>query len=303
MTTKEQYIRYCRQHKVPLFFEPFWLDSAGHDWDVLCGNSDGSRLYFVYHMEKKLGFRIIRNPFLTPYTGFLFDDNIKDPLLLQMLITQILNKLPSYHELNLDLLPVPGKEFQYLSLETKNKITNILSLEDKEGILSRYKPALKRQIKKAEKTLEIREMNDIGLFYQLHEKTFEKQDIKTVTPIKAFKKIWATCRTHQCGKLLFAIDADNNVHAAIFLTWHHHTAYYQAGGTDNAFYGSGAMSYLMHRAIMTAADFGMKYFDFEGSMLSGVNRFFRNFSPVEITHKNISKMDSKLLKMIKSVTK
>nr|MBP6315737.1 GNAT family N-acetyltransferase [Chitinophagaceae bacterium] len=301
MSSKELYVNYCNKHAVALFFTPGWLQMLGGSWDVIYVDEGNASLFFVYHTEKKLQFKIIRNGFLTPYSGFLFPGGVPSVEIQQRLVSKALQRLPNFHELHIDLHPDLDKELTFDSFLTEEKITNILSITDMESVQNGYKPSLKRQIKKATQSLQIVEKDDIQLFFQLHQKTFQKQQLKTITPLAEFEKTWKYCNKQQCGKLMFAVDPNKNVHAALFLCYDDEVAYYLAGGTDAAFYGSGAMSYLMHTAIQVSSVLGKKRFDFEGSMIASVNTFFSNFRPTVCPYFTISKKDSMLLKMIKKL--
>ncbi len=303
MTSKETYIKYCNAHAVALFFTPAWHEVLSGSWDVIHFTEGTTTLFFIYHIEKKLQFKIIRNGFLTPYSGFLFTGKVATLETQQRLVSKVLHHLPSFHELHIDLHPKLDSQLSFDDFHTEKKITNILTITDMQAVQDAYKPSLKRQINKAIQTLSIEEIDDIGLFYQLHEKTFQKQNLKTTTPFTEFEKTWNHCKKNNCGQLLFAVDKKKNVHAALFLCYDHESAYYLAGGTDAAFYGSGAMSYLMHGSIKRSSEKGKTYFDFEGSMLPPVNKFFSNFSPTEYPYLTISKKDSILLKIIKKLKK
>jgi lipid II:glycine glycyltransferase (peptidoglycan interpeptide bridge formation enzyme) len=298
LTSKEKYIAYCAKHKVPLFFKKFWLDLYA-EWDVIYAKENANEVFFVYCMEKKLHFKIIRNPYLTPYSGFYFSQSGMTQETRQKLIDKVLQALPNFHELQLDFLPSLGTGLNFKDFNMEKKVTNILPITDFQEVVAAYKPSLKRQIKKASKHLTVYEQDDIALFFQLHEKTFVKQNKKVLTPFKAFEQTWINCEKNSCGKLLFARDEQQNVHAALFLTFDEEQAYYLSGGTDSYYYGSGAMSLLMHTAIKMSHESGKKYFDFEGSMLPRVNKFFGNFSPKVYEYISISKQESTLLKIIK----
>lgn len=303
MSSKELYVAYCSKHSVALFFSPGWLKMLGGSWDVLHIAEGDASVFFVYHTEKKLQFKIIRNGFLTPYSGFLFPGKAPSVEIQQLLVSKALQRLPNFHELHMDLHPGLDLRLTFDSFLTEEKITNILTIEDMEAVRKAYKPALKRQINKATQILHVEEKDDIQLFFQLHQKTFQKQHLKTITPLSEFENTWNYCKKKQCGKLLFAVDTNKNVHAALFLCYDDEVAYYLAGGTDAAFYGSGAMSYLMHTAIQLSSELGKKRFDFEGSMIASVNKFFSNFRPTVCPYFTISKKDSMLLKIIKKLKK
>ncbi len=303
MSDKEKYMAYCRQHQVPLFFKPFWLDGYDAAWDVLYASTYESSAFFIYQVEKKLHFRIIRNGMLNPYTGFLFSDSEAPLHIRQTLAEMLIQKLPAADEISIDFHPSIGLDIPFRGLPLHKKITNILSISEPENLYKQYKASLKRQINKAQKLMHVEEKNEINLLYRLYEKTFAKQNIPVALPFTAFEKVWKICVEHQCGKLLFAIDRESAVHAALLLVYDDDTAYYLAGGTDAQFYGSGAMSFLMHKAIETAYALGKKYFDFEGSMLPNVNRFFSAYNPSPVPYLSGSTINSPLLKAMKQLKK
>jgi hypothetical protein len=180
------------------------------------------------------------------------------------------------------------------------KHTNILELTSRDGVYNQLKPSLKRQIKK-HPLLSIYEADDIGTFYNLHTKTFEKLNSKPNIPITAFESAWLTCKLHACGRLFFIKDEEENIHAALFMVYDQTTSYYLAGGTDSSFYGSGAMSKLMWHAIEQSILLGKQYFDFEGSMIPSIDRFFKNYNPTEINYLNASKEESLIFKIYKKL--
>lgn len=300
---KEKYIDYCKTNETPLFFKPIWLDAINPNWNVLYKKVEEKEAFFIYHFEKKIQFKMIRNTHLTPYTGFLFLDINIDHHIKQQLVNELLAELPKCDELYLDFYFSLSSDFTFGDYTTEIKITNLLKLTNEDEIWNNYRPALKRQINKAKKNIFIEEIDDIKIFYSLHEKTFLKQNKKADVPFEAFEKIWKMCKNNQLGKLYIAKDIENNIHAAIFLCYDKSTSYYLAGGTDASFYGSGAMSLLMHSMIIFSLKLGKEFFDFEGSMLFNVNRFFQNFSPKEIPYFNIKKMNSPILRFLKSIKK
>ena len=70
----------------------------------------------------------------------------------------------------------------------------------------------------------------------------------------------------------------------MWLCYDDQNAYYLAGGTDAKFYGSGSMSLLLWKAIQESIVLHKKVFDFEGSMVNNVNKFFKNFGTQEIEY-------------------
>lgn len=271
------------------------------NWEILYAEHGNHFVFFVYSIEKKYLFNFLRTPHLTPYSGLLFSSNNLDFSIQQILVNNLLQNLPSFDEINLDLHPTISTDLKFDKIFTSTKITNILPLNDISNIENRYRPSLKRQIKKATKNIIIQSSNDISLFYELHKKTFLKQNSLPKVPFEFFHKVWSLCERHNCGKLFFASDKEGNLHAALLLVYDNETAYYLSGGTDANFYGSGAMSLLMHHAIIYATENDKLFFDFEGSMIPSVNRFFKNYNPIEVKYLNLHKENSFVLRSLKKL--
>lgn len=77
-------------------------------------------------------------------------------------------------------------------------------------------------------------------------------------------------------RIFFAVDAHGRVHAALYLIWDSTSAFYLMGGVDPVLRTSGSSSLLMWEAIRFASS-AAKRFDFEGSMVEPIERFFRGF--------------------------
>ena len=301
MDAKNNYINYCNENEVPLFFKPFWLDMIDTNWKVIKANIGNTTLFFPFHIENKWTYRFLRNAHLTPYGGFIFNQNLNtiDEETKSKLTALILTQFPSFSLLNIDLHPTIKFNINpFTDFISSQKKTNILHLSNKELCYQMFKPALQRQIKKAAKNLIIFEKDDIELFYLLHCKTFEKNNELPPTPFLSFQNTWKICKQNECGKLLFIQDDQQNIHAALFLTYDSTSSYYLAGGTNAQYYGSGAMSLLMWHAIQVSIDMGKTQFDFEGSMVPTIDTFFKKFSPTEIEYTNLQKTNARLLKLL-----
>ncbi|MBK7762295.1 MAG: GNAT family N-acetyltransferase [Bacteroidetes bacterium] len=299
MSAKEKYEIFCTTHEVPLFYQVPWLDTCRLTWDVLFAEKDNVQAFWIYHLEHKMGFTFIRNPHLVPYTGLLFSDKRISLEQKQYLVNELMIQFPTSDVLSLDFSIDIPIELSFNRIIVSNKITNIISLDDKVQVYNGFQPALQRQIRKAEKHLQVFESDDLKLFYALHQKTFEKQNREAEIPFESYQAYWHTCKTLHCGKLFFIKDEEQNIHASLWMVWDTKTAYYLAGGTDHYFYGSGAMSKLMWHAIETAYEKKLNYFDFEGSMLPSVNTFFRKFGPQEKKYIHLEKVNSPLYKIYK----
>jgi hypothetical protein len=78
------------------------------------------------------------------------------------------------------------------------------------------------------------------------------------------------------------------------VAWDVTTAYYIIGAKDNAYGNSGAMTFLFWNVFKELHD-KVTVFNFEGSMISGVENYFRSFGAIQKTFFEISRTDSKLV--------
>ena len=67
------------------------------------------------------------------------------------------------------------------------------------------------------------------------------------------------------------------------------TCYYLLGGVNKQSGVQGVNNLLVQKSIEKAKDLGCKTFDFEGSMLKGVEKFFRSFGPELVPYFTVNK--------------
>lgn len=298
--TKSIYRSFCQNHQVPLFHEAYWWDAVTDDWDVAMGRVDKDYIFFPFSIERKLHFRLIRNPHLTPYSGFIFSGNFS-PQLEEVLLLDLFKHLPECDYLNIDLRPEYQNNFP-LPFNIQQKRTNLLTLRDPLEIFKDFKPSLQRQIRKAERNaLKCRPAKHMDEFYQLYEKTFLKQKRKPSVEMLIFEKVGKLIQEKNCGQILVIEDQQQQLHAAMILVYDHERAYYLSGGSDPQFYTQGGMSFLLWEAIQISCKLEKKYFDFEGSMIPQIDRFFKNFKGEEVSYRSIEKMNSGLFQTLQKI--
>jgi len=111
------------------------------------------------------------------------------------------------------------------------------------------------------------------------------------------RKIIETCLARNQGDIWGAFDKQNCLHATVFIAWQNNCAYYVAAGNNPLLKKSGAHAYTLWKAIEDLAE-EVEIFDFSGSMLSGVEHFFREFGAIQYPYFVISKGRMDLIKKI-----
>jgi hypothetical protein len=161
-------------------------------------------------------------------------------------------------------------------------------LEAEDTLWDGLRGNIRREIRKARRRVEVRE--DLGLdrFHAACAKTFARQGLPVPWAAKTLERLDEACSSRGARTMLFAVDESDRVHAVSYIVWDDRAAYYLLGGGDPELRTSGAASLLMWEAIMRARSV-TDVFDFEGSMLKPVERFFRAFGARQTPYLRVSR--------------
>jgi lipid II:glycine glycyltransferase (peptidoglycan interpeptide bridge formation enzyme) len=140
-----------------------------------------------------------------------------------------------------------------------------------------FKTNIKTDIRKAVKSgLRVIDTLSIEDFYAVHQKTFQRQSMEVSYDKNFVLNIEKTLGARNARKMFFAVDDRDRIHAAAYIVYDAHCAYYFMGGGDPELRSSGATSLVIGEAITFAATVSRK-FNFEGSAVPAIERFFRAF--------------------------
>jgi lipid II:glycine glycyltransferase (peptidoglycan interpeptide bridge formation enzyme) len=312
LTSKEKYSTYCQQNEVSLFQQGWWLEAVcSKNWDAVFFENNGTIIgCWAFPYKKKKGFTLINMPMLTPgispiITYFSGQKNAAKISHEQQVMDNLIQQLPKYDLFDLYFLPNYKNHlsFYWKGFEQTTRYTYIINdLSNLDTIFENFNSSTRTQIRKAEKEITITESGDIELFYQVNALSFKRQNKKVPYTLAYVKQINEACTKNNCRKIIFAKDAQNNIHAALYLVWDKQGAYYLMGGADENYKSSGAYSLLMWYAIKEAAKMCAQ-FNFCGSMLPSVERFFRSFGGEQTPYLHIKKTNSKALSLLMSLKK
>lgn len=288
-----------------IFAKPWWLDIvAPNTWGEVKVEKGGqlfARLPYI--IKKRYGFTLLTmapltqtlGAWISPYSGKYANKLSYEKELMEELIKQ----LPSfdYFRQNFHHTITNWLPFYWGGFQQTTRYTYVLEdLTNLDEIWRGTKENIRREIRKAEEKVKVRTDLTIDDFLNLNEMTFRRQGKALPYKRDLVTQLDQACSTNQCRKIFFAEDAQNRLHAAIYLIWDEQAAYYLMGGSDPALRNSGATSLLLWQAIQFAATV-TKTFDFEGSMIEPIERFFRAFGAQQKPYFVISKANSAPLKM------
>jgi len=248
---------------------------------------------------------VVSQPPLTQYLGpWIKKTNAKyaekisrEKKLMGLLIDQIPKYamfLQNWHFSCTNWLPFYWRGFS----QTTKYTYRLESISDENEIWSGFKQNVRTDIKKAMNRSELRVRTDLGIkeFLTLNTKVFSRQGKPVPYTADLVYKLDSAAADHNCRKIFIAEDPSGQKHAGIYLIWDENSAYYLMGGGDPKLRNSGATSLCMWEAIRFASTV-TKSFDFEGSMIEPVERFFRSFGATQTPYHSMSHIPSKLLRL------
>lgn len=273
-----------------LFEEPYWLDSVAPDgWEAVEVHEAGAlvgRLPFI--VKKKAGLSRLTQPLLTPWLGPWIrsnDGKYNKQLSHQHDIqTKLLEQLPKTHSKAIYCAPELSNlmAFHWAGYELGLGYTyRIEDLHDLDAVWSGFRDNIRRECRKAEKKVEVVTEPDVGRLLALVEKTFSRQHRSPGNLRPLFERVEDTMAPRGQSRMYFAVDSERRVHAAIYVVFDERAAFFLAGGGDPELRSSGAHSLLIWHAIKDSAKTSA-VFDFEGSMLPPIERFFRSFNARQV---------------------
>lgn len=309
MDTKKIYREFSsKEPTLPIFSRDWWLDATvGPDaWDVsLITKADQVVAAMPYVMRRRYGFKVINQPALTQKHGpWLRDNDGRHATRLaheKELMSELIAQLPTFdhftqnwHYGRTNWLP-----FAWTGFHQTTRYTYVVAeLGANEAMWDRLEDNVRNHCKKAVDRFGLRIRDDLPLdaFLALNRMTYERQNISVPYDDGLVRRIDAACSKRGCRKVLIAEDAQGRHHSGLYFVWDESSAYGLMAGSDPVLRKSGANSLCHWEAIKYAAKVTQR-FDFAGSMMEPVERFFRGFGAIQIPYFNISKTPSRLLRM------
>jgi hypothetical protein len=279
-----------------LFEQPWWLDAVAPGcWGEATVEKEGRIVgRMPYVLRNRFGMTMLSMPPLTPFLGPWIEKKetgyTKSLAWQKDVFGALIDSLPSFSSFNylchydmVNWLPFYWKGYKQSTLYTYV----LQDLNDMQKLWSGMLGNIRTDIGKAEKKLSVR--SDIGLdvFFDVLEKTFLRQGLRLPFPRDLVRRIDEACGDNH-RRIFFAQDERGRVHAVLFIVWDERSAYGLLNGGDPDLRNSGANSLLWWEAIKFASTVTHR-FDFEGSMVESIERFFRAFGAVQTPYFALSK--------------
>ena len=280
-----------------IFQQPWWLDAvAPGRWDEATVERDGrvvARLPYVVRGRRRL--RVLTMPPLTQTLGPWVERSDAKPARAlseeHQLLAALESALPTAHSFVQHFSPtmLNALPFHWAGYRLELQYTYRLEgLGSEEALWDGLRGSLRREIRKARRRVEVRDDLPLDRFHAIWAMTFARQGLPAPVSLAALERLDAACAARGARAMLFGRDDVGRVHAVSYVVWDEHAAFYLIGGGDPELRTSGASSLLMWESIMRAREI-TDVFDFEGSMLRPVERFFRGFGSRQTPYLRVSR--------------
>ena len=311
MTNKEKYRQFCDQEKtLPIFNKDWWLDAVcdKDNWDVVLVEKGGSIVGSLpYCIDRKLRFTFIRMPELTqtlgPYVTYPKNQKYYKRLSWEKEIyTALIEQLPRCVSFSQSFSPLVTNwlPFYWAGFKQTTRYTYRIANIDTDILESEYETDIRRRRRrKAENNgVFIEEINSVNDFFSINAKTFSRRNMQIPYSKAIVQNIYDSCLNHNAVKMFAAKTPDGTIIAVNFLVYDDVTVYYLMGGIDPDKKDFGGMDLIQHHSILFALTTG-RIFDFEGSMIESIEKYFRSFGAIQIPYFHVQKTNSKIYQVAK----
>jgi hypothetical protein len=272
--------------QIPLFLSELWSSSAGEGYKrygIFSGKKEDklAGAFALFHYGR-LGKKIHITPPAAPSIGLFLTEKKSSLYAVQTLQKRALRCIAEFLVSNfpkdhVDIALPPNvrdiQPFQELEFEIKVSYTYLLNLKDTfdDELLKAMSPERRKNIRDgAEQDFTVEFDADPTLVMDLIKSTLTEQGITFHREL--FQNLLSTS-----SDSIFSIGVfrDNQIVSAVVVGSDHETAYYLAGGTKKN--QSIAGPYALWNAILRSKSMGLEKFDFMGSSVPSIERYFRGF--------------------------
>ena len=228
--------------------------------------------------------RTYSNPLLVKYLGILFRNFegkynsilSKQINLSQCLIDNIKHKYSFdyfFHPFYNNWLP-----FYWNGFRQQIYYTYMIDFQNKtlEDISKDFSTELRNRIRNGKERVEIVEDVDFETVYALNEKSFLRQGSKSPFKEKQLYNYFKKLAIKNAIRSFGAKNPSGEVSAISVIVYDSKSSNLILNGTDTRILPKGANDYLLYETLNYSSNLS-RYFDFEGSMMESIEKFYRKF--------------------------
>lgn len=270
---QDTYYRIAEAHHLPVFNEPWWLDSVAPGSWHLVGSCDENFLSYAVmpvYAQKSWLLPIYMMPSLTPHFKIIHQNLENNVHHLDTLTRQLRRSLVSLNISNQSWIVNRIRNAGFHQ-QTRYSYFTDFSKESSRNVVKQWKNNVRKKLGKAKQELVIEIEADLEELHQMLERSGRAN-----FSFDIWSRLDAALEKYQRTSKLVARDRHRMIHGFIYLVWDHKSIYSLITGRDRKAM-AGTMSVLFEQA-MTMALHQNKIFDFEGSMIPNVAKQFMQFA-------------------------
>ena len=251
---------------------------------------------FLLYKTSMMGMPYISSPPYSPHNGFIVENKANNKSNEATYLKNILETIADYFQKRKDAIfmtafphwlidtqPFFWKNFKVIPNYTY-RIDLTLSIDQLSKNLA---PDKRTSLKKVEKDgLRIEKCTDYSIVKELVLKSFSRKEKSLDTTL--LDNILVDFAKPDNSFAFVAYDKQAPI-AVTFCVFDDQTAYYLLGGYDSQNKHQGAGVATIWHALLYAREMGMQIFDFEGSMIPEVEKYFRKFGGNLVAYYTINK--------------
>jgi len=281
-----------------VFNDPDWLALYGPKL-ALYGIFNGDNMVGTFHVyrQRKGGFSFIMNPPFTPHIGLAVDAKSKNASKAMSETKKIIAAVAEHLDAMgrggvvscavptwaTDMQPLTWKKFKVVPHYTYHTDLTLAQSELEDRMSAEHRNLLKKAVKDG---LVCRPETNMQVIKKLVLKTFDRKN--TGIDETMLDSILGKFASSKNSFAFAAYDKEVPV-AAAFCIHDKDSANYILSGYDPESKHGGAGIICVWNCILHAKQMNLKIFDFEGSMLPEVERYFRGFGPVQVPYYTVNK--------------
>lgn len=228
------------------------------------------------------GISVLSQPSLTPHCGLFFQNNAKNMAkqqgFVKVLFKCLADFLKSYKVKAVQLAFPPEysdlQPFYWANFKVVPKYTYRLDLTlSLENIKSNMAPERRNVLQKAETEGIVLSSCETESSLALIAHRWSSKSLKL--PVEGLRRLFRVF--HGGPQAIACCGSKEKLLATVFCVHNQQTCYYIAGAYDASAESNAAGSLCLFSAIAEAKGKGLQIFDFEGSMIPEVERYFRSF--------------------------
>jgi hypothetical protein len=297
---------------IPIFSQPWWLDAVCPDqWEViLIEKNDKIIASFPYYKTKIRNiFTHIGMPPLTqklgPYIVYNDADKIAEHKKIgyeHEIYDAIIDKLPisDSFAVNFDWKYKNWLPFYWRGFRQTTRYTYIIDDLDLDRVLENYHKSKRNKINKAKNLIDFKTDLSKDLFYAYFNDVIHERGESVGFSNDLFGRLYDAVYEHHSGRTFYCTDHEHNIHAINLTVWDKESAYSLIGMRKKKYTNSGGTEFLTDQRIKYVSQFVNRY-DFEGSMIKGVEASYRYYGTHQTEYYHISKCNNPILRMIRGL--